>query len=78
MFGIGCDAFNASCLQFVRVGLVPLVLGALCATPLPWKLFSSLQERQPLVCSIALIVVFLLCIAFLVFDSYNPFLYFRF
>ena len=78
MFGIGTALANGACVQFIRTALVPLILGAVCATPWPWKKFQQLQESKRVLCVVLQVALFVLCISFLVFDSYNPFLYFRF
>ena len=57
---------------------VLLILGALGATPLPGRLYrrwsKGLQWIEPLLLALLL----LLCTAYLVDGSFNPFLYFRF
>ena len=57
---------------------VLLILGALGATPLPGRLYrrwsKGLQWIEPLILALLL----LLCTAYLVDGSFNPFLYFRF
>ena len=57
---------------------VLLILGALGATPLPGRLYrrwsKALQWIEPLLLALLL----LLCTAYLVDGSFNPFLYFRF
>ena len=61
-----------------------LVLGMLCATPLPKKAVALLREKKGV--ALALDVLEPLCVllplligtAFLVDGSFNPFLYFRF
>ena len=61
-----------------------LVLGMLCATPLPKRAAARLRETKGGALALdALEPVFLLialslCTAFLVDGSFNPFLYFRF
>ncbi len=59
--------------------LPTLVILALAATPLPRKLFGRLPDSVRSVCTSVLLVLGLAAsTAFLVSDSYNPFLYFRF
>lgn len=59
-------------------GLVLLIL-AIAATPLPKKLFAKLPETlQSVTGSVLMVLGLATSTAFLVSDSYNPFLYFRF
>jgi alginate O-acetyltransferase complex protein AlgI len=59
-----------------------LLLGAICATPLPSKLISRLEDRWRLAGSAVMTALYVgalvLSTAYLVDESYNPFLYFRF
>ncbi|MFI8710444.1 MBOAT family O-acyltransferase [Brevibacillus brevis] len=59
-----------------------LVLLALCATPLPRKVWEQMKTRWNSVGMIAAlafsIISLVLSSAYLVFEDYNPFLYFRF
>ncbi len=78
MFGVGVEFANAHALYFLRLAAVPLVIGAICARPNPWRWFTKRQISHPALTTTALVVLFVVCVSFLVFDSYNPFLYFRF
>lgn len=65
--------------DFLR-GLLFLIILVFASTKLPHKIYSHLYKRKffrAIVC-IALPIVILLCTAYLVDSSYNPFLYFRF
>ena len=61
-----------------------LVLGALGATPLPKKLAERVRATRlggqawRILAPLALTALLLVCTAYLVDGSYNPFLYFRF
>lgn len=59
-----------------------LVMSALCATPLPRKIVSRLKDRWRLGGTIAVPALYfaalVLSTAYLVDETYNPFLYFRF
>lgn len=59
-----------------------LILAALGATPLPKRMAQALQARCPKAAALlrpaALCALLLICTAYLVDGSYNPFLYFRF
>ena len=61
-------------------GLLFLAILIIASTKLPYTIYCKLKEKAffGIVLSIALPLVILLCTAYLVDSSYNPFLYFRF
>ena len=78
--GTGVFATQITVYELVR-NLVFLAILILASTPAPKKLWNKMYSKgtpwrivQSVVCAIA----FVLCIAYLVDSSYNPFLYFRF
>lgn len=82
MFGSGVSGFvsGLDIYNLVR-NLAFFVILAVAATPLPKKLYTRLIERSAAwktVFSVAGIAAALVCLAYLVDSSYNPFLYFRF
>ena len=61
------------------VGVIVLALAALSSTPLGAKLYHRLPQRAAQVTGAAAIIAGLLvCTAYLVDGTYNPFLYFQF
>ncbi len=82
--GSGYPLFSSEFLYYFRSYLVVFVIALFGATPLPAKLRGRIRQTaagehvlsiaEPL----ALIALLLICTAFLVDGSYNPFLYFRF
>lgn len=79
MFGIGkVSFFNATAGYFLRTSIVLLVLGVLFSTPIMHQLGEQIFVRYPKVSVAVRVFLFLLCIAALVYQTYNPFLYFRF
>ncbi len=87
MFGFGgVSAVSAESVYYLRSYAVLLIIGIIAATPLPKiaanKIFSlagngknaALAIVQPVFCGLILI----LCTGFLIDNSFNPFLYFRF
>ena len=82
--GSGYPLLSSEFLYYFRSYLVVFVIALFGATPLPAKLRSRIRQTaagehvltiaEPL----ALIALLLICTAFLVDGSYNPFLYFRF
>lgn len=57
---------------------VLLILGALGATPLPGRLYQRWSKGLQWIEPLLLALLLLLCTAYLVDGSFNPFLYFRF
>ena len=79
MFGIGkVFFFNATAGYFLRTSIVLLVLGVLFSTPIMHQLSEQIFVRYPKISAAVRVFLFLLCIAALVYQTYNPFLYFRF
>jgi alginate O-acetyltransferase complex protein AlgI len=79
MFGIGkVSFFNATAGYFLRTSIVLLVLGVLFSTPIMHQLSEQIFVRYPKISAAVRVFLFLLCIAALVYQTYNPFLYFRF
>ena len=84
MFGVGGGLAGTEALYYLRSYAVVLVLAALGATPLPKLLTAKAGQTraghavvsvlEPLVLAALLVV----CTAYLVDGSFNPFLYFRF
>ena len=78
--------FDANAFYLGREYLVLLVIGAVAATPIPKRLVTRLEQSKTGLCmavfqlgeKIIPAALLLLCIAGIVDDSYNPFLYFRF
>ena len=65
--------------DFVR-SLVFLLILAIGSTKLPYNIYCSLKDKTAfkVIMCFALPIIILLCTAYLVDSSYNPFLYFRF
>ena len=79
MFGIGgVSFFNATAGYFLRTSIVLLVLGVLFSTPIMHQIGEQIFVRYPKVSVAVRVFLFFLCIAALVYQTYNPFLYFRF
>lgn len=83
MFGIGAPLADDKALFYLGGSVVMLVICAIAATRLPKLLSEKLQSKLPegvfrYVSYGAILAVLFASMAFLVADSYNPFLYFRF
>ena len=81
MFGQGAaGAVDTAGLYYLTTGLVLFLLAAFFSTPLPFGLWRKLEENEwwdGLILT-GYLALFLLAVAYLIRDTYNPFLYFRF
>ncbi|NLD11726.1 MAG: MBOAT family protein [Clostridiales bacterium] len=79
LFGVGAFPFaNMTTLYLLRTNLVLLVLSGVLSTPEPRKQFQFFNKNQPVFGIVIIFVIFILSVAYLIYSSYNPFLYFRF
>ena len=82
MFGVGTAELVSKLDVYNAIRILPFaVILATAATPIPKKLYTLLSEKHSLfriLFSVLGIGITLVCIAYLVDSSYNPFLYFRF
>lgn len=84
MFGFGGYALsNSVTLYHLSSNAVIFILGILGSTPLPKKLYTKLSESRAVkavdfIEPLGVVLLLLVCTAYLVDGSYNPFLYFRF
>lgn len=85
MFGIGAKGFMGSeWLYNLRSYALILVIGAIGATPVPKIIVGKLKETKAgnmavsVLSPVFAVVIIVLCTAYLVDGSFNPFLYFRF
>ena len=85
MFGGGHLPFtSAETLYYLRSYLPLLIVAAVGATPLPKRTFEALQKKRggAAVLTIAepvgILLLLVVCTAYLIDGSFNPFLYFRF
>lgn len=79
MFGLGAHGFaDGTTLYFIRTGTLLLIVSAACSTPKIIEEFNRISYRRPRAAFGAVLVIFILSISYLVYSSYNPFLYFRF
>ncbi len=79
LFGGGEGLVSSVFLYYLRSFAPTLVILALCATPLPRRIFDRLPEKvRGCAAPILMLGCLVLVTAYLVDGSYNPFLYFRF
>lgn len=79
MFGIGAAGFaDATALYFLRSGLILFIFSILACRPNFYIRFKRLMQRRPWAAIIVNIVLLALSIAYMVYNSYTPFLYLKF
>ncbi len=79
MFGIGAAGFaDMTTLYYLRTQAVLLIAAAVGSTPKPMGEIKRICDRSGRAGIVLLLVIFFAAVAYLVFGSYNPFLYFRF
>jgi len=78
MFGSSGVFADAAGLYYLRSFFLFLLIGGICSVPAPQKAYRMIAASKPKAAIIIDILLFILCIAYLVYDTYNPFLYFRF
>lgn len=74
----GMPLADTTTLYLLRTNWVFMLLGCIIATPEPMKQFEVLSKKYGAASIVILMGILVLCTAYLVFSSYNPFLYFRF
>ena len=72
----GAQLLNSQTLYHLRNFLPVLIIAAIGSTPLPAKLWNRYSNRALQI--LILILGMILCTAYVVASTYNPFLYFRF
>ncbi|MBP3728695.1 MAG: MBOAT family protein [Lachnospiraceae bacterium] len=79
MIGIGTAGLigEGGLYQLLSLFLI-LGIAALASTPIIHRLYRLLREKLPAIAFVLLLLAALISLAYLVYQSYNPFLYFRF
>lgn len=79
MFGAnGVSLINDRALYYLSANWVLFLIGCIGATPFPYRWNKKMRETHPVFAIAINGMIFILCTAGLVYQSYNPFLYFRF
>ena len=74
----GYPLFNTSTLFFLRTSIILMAVSVLCSTEIPSKTLTRLKEKLPVAWLAVIFAIFVLSTAYLLYSTYNPFLYFRF
>lgn len=79
LFGAAAGGFaNGATWYFIKSYSIILLIGFLTCRPGPFKAYMRFSKKHSIISTAITIILFLLCVACLVYDTYNPFLYFRF
>ena len=80
MFGLSGAALTDGAFGYYLTSYLPvLCVAILAATPLGITLYRKLNQRsQQVVTTVLVLAGLIICTAYLVASTYNPFLYFRF
>lgn len=83
MFGMGTNKLiDGHALYYLYTNAILMIILAIGSTPLIYKLLTKIKMTMKITGTIAIPVAYMLimflCTAYLVNESYNPFLYFRF
>lgn len=75
----GIPAISHEAVYYLRSYALLIIIAVIGSTPLPYKLASKLDSRAAVVLQpLYVIILLVICTAYLVDGSFNPFLYFRF
>ena len=83
MFGFGTGGFiDGNAIYYLYTNALLLIMLFVSSTPIPKNIFNKVKLRlgkgEVIAIPIAYMVLMFLCTAYLVNETYNPFLYFRF
>ena len=78
MFGAGAAFADSTFLYYFKSNLILLILAVIACSRILRKLLAFISRKSVAGACAVCVVLFLVCVAFLVYGSYNPFLYFRF
>ena len=79
LFGGGAYPLaNMTTAYLLRTNLVLLVTGLVVSGPTPVGIFEALSRHRRIAALVLVFTIFVLSVSYLVYGSYNPFLYFRF
>ena len=79
MFGIRAAGFiDRTALYYLKTGFILLLISILACRPTPYQHFKRLVRRRPTAAVVINLVLFALSVAYMVYNSYTPFLYAKF
>ena len=79
LFGIGASCFaDKTALYYLKTGLVLFIISILACRPGLYKHFKRLIQKRPAAALLVNFVLLALSVAYMVYNSYTPFLYAKF
>ena len=79
MLGFGSGIIDSNGMYILASNIILILIGALCATPYYKKLEGMLTDKSARTIKVlAPSLLLIICIIFMISETYNPFLYFRF
>ena len=76
LFGGGMHAFaDSRALYYLRTNLLLLVFCVLGSTVWPFRFYTWTQKKCPVISAVGTVLLTLLTVAFMVYSTYQPFLY---
>jgi len=79
MFGAGTGVFaDSAFLYLLKSNIILLILSVTACSPVLRRLLARISRKSSAAAAAICILLFLISVSFLVYGSYNPFLYFRF
>ncbi|CAG7839733.1 alginate regulatory protein [Clostridium novyi B str. ATCC 27606] len=83
MFGFGKNILiNTETMYYIYTNWILFMILIICSTPLPAKIISIIKRKIKIIGAVALplgyVAIMFIATAYLVNDTYNPFLYFKF
>ena len=79
MFFIGKLPFaNMQFLYLLKSNLILMVIACVLSHPKPYKMYTLLSKSSTAFSIASLLIIFMVSVSYLIFSTYNPFLYFRF
>ena len=79
LFGIGASCFaDKAALYYLKTGLILFIISILACRPGLYKYFKRLIQKRPAAALLVNFVLLALSVAYMVYNSYTPFLYAKF
>ena len=78
LFGMGNGFVDIRTLYYIKTNFLLFLLCFLCCSPFLYRIFKKITVKNQYIGLIINIGLFIISAAYLVYDTYNPFLYFRF
>lgn len=79
LFGAGGNPFfDLNTLYLIKTNVLLILAGMIGSCPIILKKIEAIENKNQILAMVIMAAIMLVSISFLVYDTYNPFLYFRF